>query len=353
MQRTTPMDISFRSFVGGGARGCIHKADDTKLMQEVKASFMLGETFDKIEHPQNYGFTANVREADYDSGGGGAGGDGSGGGGGAGGNGQKQEISKSAEHFSQFMGGNRALAVCSILDDRRYRLKNLQEGESTQYDDQQQKVHIQRDRIYVRSEYKVEMRVIKDQQYMDGHGKDQSASRDQQLDKSRRWSTLVMDKDTITIERTNIVNDDDSDDKNKHTQDEPEQHIVMLSRVFLDAMHIHIFTPTISILWDEEKKNLILNTGRNKIILDDIEQYLIINTAKSTIAMEDKEDRIQSSTTKKNIMQTPSTAVFCDEDAKVVHVGELGASIPAAMLGSIDTNGDKIIAKVAKKVLVI
>lgn len=305
MQRATPLDSSFRAYVSGGARGCTHEADDTKLLQEVKVNFMKNETRDKVERPQNYGFTGYFRKAEYKNG----------------------QIEKCAEHFSHFMGGNRSFPVCEAVDDRRYRLRNFLEGETAVYDDQQQKVHIQRDRIYARSQYKVEMRVIKDQAKMEGHGKDKEADRDQQKDKSRRWSTMVMDKDTITIERTDITGDSDGSDAK--TQDEAEKHIVMLSRVFLDAMHIHIFTPTISIQWDEEKRTLVLNTEKNTMTFDD-------KNPEKAIAL-----------------HTPNLDVVLNEKMKQVQVGNTDAKIPAAMLGSIDSNGDVIVGKVAKKVVVI
>lgn len=328
MQRATVLDTSLRTYTGAGARGCAHEADDTKLIQEVKVNFLKDETRDKVERPQPYGFTGYFVKAEYKNG----------------------LIEKCAEHFTQFMGANRSLPVCASLDDRRYRLHNFKEGETAIYDDQQQKVHLQRDRIYTRSEYKVEMRVIKDQKYMDGHGKDQSASRDQQADKSRRWSTYVMDKDSITIERTNIVNDDDGDDPNKHTQDEPEQHIKMLSRVYLDAMHINILTPTISILWDEEKKFLKLNTGRNTITLEDVDEptggkRILITTPERSIVIDDKAKAITISGT--------TTAIKVDDNAGKTRVGDIGASIPAAHLGSFVSSGDYICGNVAKKVLVI
>jgi phage gp45-like len=334
MHRATPVNTSFRSYVAGGARCLVEKSDDKQEMQETKGTFMKAEERIDVESPQNYGFTSLVLEAEK---------------------GDDGQIERCAEGFVMFMGGNRTFPVIEVMDDRRYRLRNFKEGEAAVYDDQQQKVHIQRDCIYTRSQYKVEMRVINDQPKMEGHGKDKEADRDQQKDKSRRWSTYVMDKDTITIERTDI---DDKDDKDSKKQDEPEKHLKMLSRVFLDSMHVHILTPTISILWDEEKKLLKLNTGRNTILLEDIDKKAIISTTKFTyINMEDgKDEEIKAVTVgapKKVTLETPANAVVVNDEIKKVQVGDKGASVPAAMLGSIDTNGDKIIGKVAKKVLVI
>jgi len=335
MQRQTPLDSSFRAYVSGGARGCAHEADDKKELQEVKVNFMKGETRDKVEHPQPYGFTGYFVKANYD---------------------KEGLIDKCAEHFTQFMGGNRALPVCAVLDDRRYRLRNFKEGEVAIYDDQQQKVHIQRDRIYTRSEYKVEMRVIADQPKMEGHGKEQEADRDQQKDHSRRWSTMVMNKEHILIERTSV---DDASDNGK-TQDEPggeppedmkyDKHIKMLSRVHLDSLHIQVNTPTVSILWDEEKKFLKLNTGRNTITLEDQDeptggQRILITTPERKIIIDDKDKSI-------TLLGT-STAVKVDDNIGKTRVGTTTANIPIAHLNSITANGDYIVANVAKKALVI
>lgn len=335
MQRQTPLDTSLTGWVSGGARGCVHKADDKPLMQEITVNFSKGEWRDQVEHPQNYGFTSFVREAAY---------------------GQDQQIERCAEHFTEFMTGNRAFPVTGVLDDRRYRLRNFKEGESAIYDDQQQKIHVQRERIYTRSQYKVEMRVIADQEKMEGHGKHEEADRDQQLDKSRRWSTYVMDKEHILLERTSI---DDANDKGKK-QDEPggeppldfkyDKHIKLLSRVHLDSMHIQVNTPTVSILWDEEKKFLKLNTGRNTITLEDQDeptggQRILITTPARKIIIDDKDQSI-------TLLGT-STAVKVDDQIGKTRVGTTTASIPIAHLNSITANGDYIVANVAKKALVI
>src|SRR5215471_12032325 len=188
MQRQTPLDTSLRGYVAGGARGLVHKADDTTPMQELKANFLRNETREKIEHPQNYGFTSYCKEAEYDGGGGGAGG--GGGGGNGGGDSEEKEIKKAAEHFAQFMGGARSFPVVQNLDDRRFRLRNMDEGEVCVYDDQQQKVHIMRKRIYTRSQFKIEQRVVKDEPEADGHGRDPVASRDAKKDESKCLSTI-------------------------------------------------------------------------------------------------------------------------------------------------------------------
>jgi phage gp45-like len=108
MHRATPVMTSFRSYVSGGARSVINQVDDSKLMQEMAGNFMKGETRGGVESPQNYGFTSVVMDADK---------------------GQDGSISGSAEGFITFCGGNRSFPVCSVMDDRRHRLKGLQKGD--------------------------------------------------------------------------------------------------------------------------------------------------------------------------------------------------------------------------------
>jgi hypothetical protein len=106
MHRATPLLTSFRSYIAGGARSVIDKVDDGKLMQEMGGNFLKGESRDKIESPQNYGFTSVVADAIK---------------------GVEGQIKQSAETFISFMGGNRSFPVSGNQDDRRHRLKNLAE----------------------------------------------------------------------------------------------------------------------------------------------------------------------------------------------------------------------------------
>ena len=112
MHRATPRRSAYRSYVAGGARTIVDQADDKKQMQEMGGNFMKGETREKVEAPQNYGFTSVVNPADK---------------------GQDGQITDGAEGFVSFMGGNRPFPVCSIMDDRRHRLKELDPGDSAMY----------------------------------------------------------------------------------------------------------------------------------------------------------------------------------------------------------------------------
>jgi phage gp45-like len=159
MHRATPIQTSFRSYVGGGARSVISGVDDSKLMQEMAGNFMKGETRQKVESPQNYGFTSVVMDADK---------------------GQDGQISGGAEGFITFCGGNRSFPVCSVMDDRRHRLQNLQKGDVAMFrtrSDQQQ-FHLTQDGGYwtAPDNKTARMQLVPAQQQQSGSGSGGSGS---------------------------------------------------------------------------------------------------------------------------------------------------------------------------------
>jgi hypothetical protein len=111
MHRSTPLNSALRGYTSGGARGVVDKVDDTKLLQEMGGNFMANETRDKVEAPQNYGFTSVVFDAEKDGMG---------------------KIKSSAEHFTSFMGGSRSFPV-AIMDDRRHRMYKLEKGDTAMF----------------------------------------------------------------------------------------------------------------------------------------------------------------------------------------------------------------------------
>ncbi len=129
MHRATPLTTSFRSYVAGGARSVIDQVDDKKLMQEMKGNFMRNETREKVESPQNYGFSSVVMDGDKD---------------------QNGKLSMGAEAFIGFMGGNRSFPVAMIMDDRRHRLKELEKGDVAMFrtKDDRQQIHMTKDGIF-------------------------------------------------------------------------------------------------------------------------------------------------------------------------------------------------------------
>jgi phage gp45-like len=335
VQRATPLDSSFRAYVAGGARGCTHEADDTKKMQEVKVNFLKNETRDKVEHPQNYGFTSYFRKAEKKNG----------------------EIEKCAEHFSQFMGGNRTFPVCEIVDDRRYRVFNTEEGEVTVYDDQQQSVKLKRKEIQARSQKRITVRLIKDE----GQDKD-DAERDQQKHKDKPLSSMMLDKDTIEIVRTK---DDGQLAAKKDEQDKPG---TMLSRVFLtkgdeqDKDKIIIETPEAHLTIDTAKKTIVNNTETLTTTIDEINKIIRQESETLSITIDEihKTITLKSATLSVTIdeinkaikLKTARTGVTLHENSGYVIVGDGVQGYQAAHLGSYTSKGDVIVAKVAKMVLV-
>jgi hypothetical protein len=128
MHRATPADTLHRAYNAGGSRATISAVDDNPLMQEMAGNFMKGETRSAIEAPQNYGFTSVVRDASKS-------GDG--------------QLNECAEGFVSFMGGNRSFPICTIMDDRRYRLKELQKGDVAMFDYLQHQIHLNTDGVFV------------------------------------------------------------------------------------------------------------------------------------------------------------------------------------------------------------
>src|SRR6478609_635551 len=102
MHRQNPLQAGYVGYTGSGARALVDEISDNPMMQEMKGSFMTGENRDKIESPQNYGFTSVVMPATK---------------------GKDGSIEECAEAYINFLGGNRSFPVAAVMDDRRYRLK--------------------------------------------------------------------------------------------------------------------------------------------------------------------------------------------------------------------------------------
>jgi phage baseplate assembly protein V len=94
------------------ARGVLRIVNDATKVQELQVDLLAGETRDHIEHFQGYGFTSHPFPG--------------------------------AEAVVAFHGGNREHGFVLKVDDRRYRLKSLAQGEVAIYDDQGNKVTLQR-----------------------------------------------------------------------------------------------------------------------------------------------------------------------------------------------------------------
>lgn len=114
MHRVTPLTSAFIAATSGGARSLVDAVEDSPMMQEMKGTFLKGEMRDKIESPQNYGFTSRVLPAKK---------------------GKDGQIEEAAEAIISFIGGNRSHPIATVMDDRRHRPMGLKPGENAQYDD--------------------------------------------------------------------------------------------------------------------------------------------------------------------------------------------------------------------------
>ena len=88
----------------------------------------MGEPVEGVEAPQNYGFTSVVMPATK---------------------GQSGEIDECAEGFMSYFGGNRSSNFCSVMDDRRYRLKELVQGNVAMFDHLQHQLHFNDDGMFM------------------------------------------------------------------------------------------------------------------------------------------------------------------------------------------------------------
>ena len=103
------------------ARTLLQLVDDTTLLQSTTHSIYSGESQATIEHFHPYGFTSVPQPASQGSG---------------------------AEGIMAFLGAGREHGVAIGIADRRYRLQNLQPGETAMHDDQTQQRHIARKGIF-------------------------------------------------------------------------------------------------------------------------------------------------------------------------------------------------------------
>ena len=94
------------------ARAVVSLADDSKGVQALQVDVLKGETRDEIERLQDYGFTSVPKPG--------------------------------AEASILFVGGRRDHGLAIAVDDRRYRIKNLESGEVAIYTDQGDKIVLKR-----------------------------------------------------------------------------------------------------------------------------------------------------------------------------------------------------------------
>lgn len=96
-------------------RAIVSAVLDGQGFQVLQLKGLPGEVLDGVERFQNYGFTSVPLTG--------------------------------SEAIVVFVGGSRSHGVAIAVDDRRYRKKNLQPGESAQYSDEGDSIHLKRGKI--------------------------------------------------------------------------------------------------------------------------------------------------------------------------------------------------------------
>lgn len=101
-----------RRVMGIIGRAVLQAVYDADGRQRVKIGVLKDETLDKVERFQEYGLATRPKEG--------------------------------AEALVVFLGGNRDHGIVACIDDRRYRLKPLEEGEVALYTDEGDYIHFKR-----------------------------------------------------------------------------------------------------------------------------------------------------------------------------------------------------------------
>lgn len=94
------------------SRGTITLINDETKLQKVQAKFLADEVLDDLDRYQDYGFTSKPKPG--------------------------------AEALAIFFGGRRSNGAVIKVDDRRYRIKGLQDGEVAIYTDEGDKIVLKR-----------------------------------------------------------------------------------------------------------------------------------------------------------------------------------------------------------------
>jgi phage baseplate assembly protein V len=106
-------------------RAIVNLVDDTKKAQAVQIDLLADETQDNVERFQNYGFTSHPHPG--------------------------------AEAITVFPGGLRSHGVVIAVEDRRYRLIDLEQGEVAMFDDLGNVIKLGREAISIEAVQKIEV----------------------------------------------------------------------------------------------------------------------------------------------------------------------------------------------------
>jgi phage baseplate assembly protein V len=95
------------------ARGVVSAVNSAAKMQILQVRLLAGESKDRVEHFEPFGFTSKPLAG--------------------------------AEHLTVFVDGDRSHGITLVVADRRYRLQNLADGEAALHDAFGNKVHLKAD----------------------------------------------------------------------------------------------------------------------------------------------------------------------------------------------------------------
>lgn len=107
----------FNRVMNAFARAVVGVVNDSTARQTLQIEITKGEFRDNVERAQNYGFTSRPFAG--------------------------------SDAFTSFIGGERAHGVVLVVDDRRYRITGMAEGEVAIYDDLGNVIALKRDRIQI------------------------------------------------------------------------------------------------------------------------------------------------------------------------------------------------------------
>lgn len=118
MRNASPFEAASRTFLQV-FRATVNKVDDNRMMQETSVDMQHSHKRDKIEAPQNYGFSSTVMPRDGKSG--------------QGGGYDKDDKGGEAAEAVMMSAGGFSHYVAVVMDDRRHRPRKLPAGASIQY----------------------------------------------------------------------------------------------------------------------------------------------------------------------------------------------------------------------------
>lgn len=163
-------------------RGVLRLTNEEPRMRTLQSEFMAGDVRDGMEHFEPYGYTSRAHPG--------------------------------AEVVAGFFQGDRSHGVVLVTADRRYRL-HVEEGEVAIFDDLDQKVHLKRDRIEVRTPLNftgyvggdADIEVVGNVRSSVGGSVDASVDGPVTLDAKSTLTATVADTSSITCPTINITSD--------------------------------------------------------------------------------------------------------------------------------------------------